>query len=516
MIIVDDRGALPRTLAAAALVAGVAAWAYYLQAGLVLSHYDARAHLVVARRVIDSITPGWQQVGAVWLPLPHLINLLPAQVDVLYRTGLFASGISVASFGVCAWATARLVLAATGSTAGAVTAAAVLALNPNLLYLQATPMTEPLLLALSALAVLWLFEWVQADRDEMPRRLGLALAALAWTRYEGWAVVAAAWAAAVYAWWRGGVPMAIVARRAARLAAWPGAAVLLFLLNSRVTVGAWFVSGGFYVPDPTYQGRIGRTLVSIWWGTHRLGGYGLEIAALASAGVLIVRALTRRREAALVAPLALFAAAALPVAAFVSGHPYRIRYMVPLVAACAATAGIGIGLIAARRAGRVLAAALVVATLIESPPWWQGAPLLVEAQWDRPNTAARRAVTACLAPAYRGEKILASMGSLAHYMQDLSREGFDIADFVHEGNGAIWELALATGPAPHAGWMLVEEVAEGGDVLAQRLRIDAAFGAGMRRVCEGGGVSLYRRDAAETRRNGVRHHFVAATGRNGA
>jgi hypothetical protein len=84
------------------------------------------------------------------------------------------------------------------------------------------------------------------------------------------------------------------------------------------------------------------------------------------------------------------------------------------------------------------------------------------------------------------------MASLAHYMQELSHEGFDIADFVHEGTGTIWEFALETGPAPHAAWMLVEEAAEGGDVLAQRIRGDPAFARGMERMCEGGGVALYR------------------------
>jgi hypothetical protein len=69
-----------------------------------------------------------------------------------------------------------------------------------------------------------------------------------------------------------------------------------------------------------------------------------------------------------------------------------------------------------------------------------------------------------------------------------------IADFIHEGNGAIWELAVETGPAPHAGWMLVEERAEGGDVLAQRIRRDPSFARGMTRMCEGGGVALYKRE----------------------
>ena len=119
--------------------------------------------------------------------------------------------------------------------------------------------------------------------------------------------------------------------------------------------------------------------------------------------------------------------------------------------------------------------------------------MVAEAQWDAPRSHERRAVTGCLAPHYRGESVMASMGSLAHYMQELSQEGFALADFLHEGNGLIWQLAMETGPAPHAGWMLVEEQSEGGDVLARRVRADPAFTRGMVRVCEGGGVALYRR-----------------------
>src|SRR5215218_5850846 len=84
---------IERLLALAACAAALIAWFVYARADLVLSHYDAKAHLVVARRVFDNITPGWQQFGAVWLPLPHLINLLPTQIDFFYRTGLFASAV---------------------------------------------------------------------------------------------------------------------------------------------------------------------------------------------------------------------------------------------------------------------------------------------------------------------------------------------------------------------------------------------------------------------------------------
>jgi hypothetical protein len=122
--------------------------------------------------------------------------------------------------------------------------------------------------------------------------------------------------------------------------------------------------------------------------------------------------------------------------------------------------------------------------------------VIEEAEWDVPISLERRAVTHCLAPAYHGEKVLASMGSLAHYMQELSTEGFTIADFVNEGNGTLWDIAMSTGPAPYVGWMLVEEQAEGGDVLAQRIRQDRSFARGMERICEGGGVALYRRSSA--------------------
>jgi len=145
---------IERWLALGTAVAAAIAWIVWQRAGLVLSHYDAKAHLVVARRVIDNLTPGWQQIGAVWLPLPHLINLLPTQIDFFYRTGIFASAVSIACFGVTAWAGARIIRRVTGSVAGMATATLLLTLNPNLLYLHATPMTEPLLIAASFLAVL--------------------------------------------------------------------------------------------------------------------------------------------------------------------------------------------------------------------------------------------------------------------------------------------------------------------------------------------------------------------------
>ena len=102
MIIPSARRGLPVLLAAIAAVAGTIVAIHYHRLGLTLSHYDARGHLVVARRIIDSLTPGWQQIGAVWLPLPHLLNAIPVQSDFMFRTGASAVAISIASFAIAA------------------------------------------------------------------------------------------------------------------------------------------------------------------------------------------------------------------------------------------------------------------------------------------------------------------------------------------------------------------------------------------------------------------------------
>src|SRR5438128_6151404 len=122
---------LPLLVATAAAVIGSFVAIYYYRLGLTLSHYDARAHLIVARRIIDSITPGWQQIGAVWLPFPHLLNAIPIQIDLFYRTGASAIAISVVSFAAATAAIVWIIATLTNSNLAALVGASVFAFNPN-------------------------------------------------------------------------------------------------------------------------------------------------------------------------------------------------------------------------------------------------------------------------------------------------------------------------------------------------------------------------------------------------
>lgn len=489
-----------RLLAVVALAAGTAAaWHYHLQQ-LTLSHYDAKAHLVVARRIFDSLTPGWEQIGAVWLPLPHVAQALPMQVDWFYRTGAFSVAVSIVCFTVAATAVFEITRLLTGSRSAAAAGAAVFIVNPNVLYLQSTPMTEPLLFALTALEVWLLVRWVLADRLVVPGAAGWVMALACLTRYEAWPITATAWAASGYALWRQGHSLRAVSPVLLRLAAYPAAALVGFLCLSRLTIGVWFVTGGFFVPDERLLGHPGFVLERMREGAAALGGTLFVRAALVALVVVAVLGVWQRRRAALLVPLALAAAAALPFYAFVSGHPFRIRYEVPLILAGGVAIGLGIGQL--RRLAPVVAILLAGFIVAEVHPLDPEAPMVREAQLDR-NVEGRRQVTRCLVQGYHGETIMASMGSLAHYMQELSAAGFSLVDFLHEGNGPLWDSAYTRGPGALVGWVLVEERAEGGDALFQRQQAFPHFLDGFTRVCEGGNVALYRRTRVDAVNAGV-------------
>jgi hypothetical protein len=491
---------LSRVLGSLAAVLGTIAAAVYWRAGLTLSHYDARAHLVVARRIFDSLTPGWEQIGAVWLPLPHLLNALPVQIDWLYRTGASGIAISIASFAITVACISAIVRAVAGSRTGAILAATLFAFNPNVLYLQSTPMTEPLLFALSALVVVHLAQWATSstrygDSNDSVRIRPAAcwtIVAACLTRYEAWPIVGAAIVLAAWVKWRRGTVFTAVLHESTKPALYAVGTAVFFMGFSFATTGQWFVTGGFYVPDPKLQGQPMAIYEAIRQGLVGLAGPRFVQFTIWSMAIIVIAALLRRSWSSLILPIALVAAAALPCYAYFAGHPFRSRYEVPLILAGAVCIGSAVSLL--RFAAPLVAIPMLALVMVQAPTFdAELAPMLVEAQLDRANSFGRRTVTACLQQQYDHSTIMASMGSLAHYMQELSHAGFDLADFLHEGSGPMWAVALHQDPSLIVGWILIEEFAEGGDRLHQLAKAWPGFLKDYERVCEGGNVALYRR-----------------------
>ena len=166
----------------------VAAWWFYSQ-GYVLYYGDAEAHLNTARRIVDSRNPGYDQVGSPWLPVPHVLMLPFVRNDRLWQSGLAGTIPGVTCFilaGILLFAATRRTFQ---SAAAGVCAAALFALNPNLLYLQSTPMTEPVFF-LAMCGLLYCTVTFQATQSILAVA-GAALFSIvaSLTRYEGWSLI---------------------------------------------------------------------------------------------------------------------------------------------------------------------------------------------------------------------------------------------------------------------------------------------------------------------------------------
>jgi hypothetical protein len=148
---------------------------------------DASSHLVRARQYIDSDHTGIHNIGTAWLPLPHLLLLPFAAIDLLFYTGLAGVIPGIACLVGAALAVYGLIRRATGSNPVALLSALVLGLNPNVLYLSLIPMSEAAFLLFFSVAAYCLVRWM--EDPAMLRWLGLCSAAVCCatlSRYETW------------------------------------------------------------------------------------------------------------------------------------------------------------------------------------------------------------------------------------------------------------------------------------------------------------------------------------------
>ncbi len=175
-------------LVCASAISAAFVWFCYHR-GYTLYYGDAAAHLNIARRIVDSRHPGYDQIGTVWLPLPHALMLPLVRNNRLWRSGLAGTIPAAAFFVLGAAFLYGAVRRATASLAAAITAAAIYALNPNLLYLQATPMTEPIFAGCFAMAVFFAVSFQEVPRFWHVLGAALAVFAATLTRYDGWFLI---------------------------------------------------------------------------------------------------------------------------------------------------------------------------------------------------------------------------------------------------------------------------------------------------------------------------------------
>jgi hypothetical protein len=215
---------------AVACALSVTAYLHFYTNGQTIAYGDAKSHLLIARRVLFADTPGVGQIGGVWLPLPHILMLPLVWNDWAYYSGFAGSVVMMACYLLGTLFAFKIAWRVTRSYWAAAAAAATFALNPNILYLQSTPMTELLMFATMLGAVYGLVCWAQSDQDSRYHHLyllgaGLSALACGFTRYEGWFLAVALIAAVL-------------------LGALPGRAGPGLLRLWRLTRGDWHLAEG--------------------------------------------------------------------------------------------------------------------------------------------------------------------------------------------------------------------------------------------------------------------------------
>jgi hypothetical protein len=226
--------------------ASLTALAWSWQNGALLNYGDAVAHLHIARRVFDSRLPRLTELGSVWLPLPHILMLPFVQIYSWWANGIAgAIPSALAYLAACAgvYRLARHWLRPLPSAL----ALAFFALNPNLLYLQTTAMTEPLFVCEMVWVAVALVEWRAALDQDGGRQsrllwlIALVLVASIFTRYDGWIMALVAWTC-----------MGLTLLRRGKLRSWNFWLASIVLVSAPV---AWFVYNSVGFSDWLYFAR---------------------------------------------------------------------------------------------------------------------------------------------------------------------------------------------------------------------------------------------------------------------
>jgi hypothetical protein len=451
---------------------------YFYTHGWLLYYGDAEAHLNIARRIFDSETPGYDQLGTYWLPLPHLLMLPFVQVDAWWHSGLAAAFSSALCFvvgGTFLFCAARRIF---HSTAAAVAATGLAALNPNLLYLQSTAMTEAVFFG-ALMALLYFSVRIPDTRGWGPvAGAGIAACAATLTRYDGWFLLPFAAAYFRYAaGWRRALVFCLLA----------GAGPLWWMAHG------WYETGDaldFYRGPYTafaiqgsapYPGRGNWHMA--WYYYHNAvelcAGPALGLMAIAGATVALVKRIWW--------PLALLS---LPGVFFIwSMHSgavpifmphlwpfswYNTRYGLAVLPLLALAAAALVTAVPERLRAGIAALAIVASTA----PWLvhPGRQYWITWAESRANSEGRRAWTDeaadYLAPRYvRGSGIISSSGDdFAGIYREM---GIPLAETFSISNGLPW---LATLERPDLFLWQEWAVVKGGDPVQAAIRRAARYG----------------------------------------
>jgi len=174
-----------------ACILSIAACFHFFQQHQILLYIDAYSHIRIARSVIDSTNPGIAQLGTVWLPLPHVFMLPFIWNMYLWRTGLAGSIVSMICYVITALYLYLSARRLTNRRILSYLGALVFLLNPNILYLQSTPLSELVGICTMTMTCYYFLSWVQEERPKLLILCAACTFLATLARYESWILLLA-------------------------------------------------------------------------------------------------------------------------------------------------------------------------------------------------------------------------------------------------------------------------------------------------------------------------------------
>lgn len=169
------------------LLAGlISFWFYFTSGNNNLADYDSIARLNIARKIFDSLTPGFGQLGGIWLPFPQILMVPFVFVDFLWHSGIAGAFISIPSFVAACYLIYKTVFLITGKRIAAFIGWFVFMTNINYLYYQSTAMSEPFFIFCVCGTLYFLIRWAKMLQISSLLYCSIFLIFTTLTRYEGY------------------------------------------------------------------------------------------------------------------------------------------------------------------------------------------------------------------------------------------------------------------------------------------------------------------------------------------
>ena len=466
-----------------ACMCSIAATAYFSAHYETLLYADAYSHLRIARSLIDSATPGLTQLGGVWLPLHHIAMEPLIWNDYLWKTGLAGIIPSMLYYVFSVYALYSIINLLSHQRSASFLGTLAYIINPNILYLQSTPLSEVMCNAAFFGSCLFFLRWTRTSktRDLVATALGVFFFTL--IRYDGWALFMALSAGVIIIGWLKRDQVRRIEGQLVVYCVLAISGILLWLIWCKVIFGdpLYFQNSQFSAGTQQSvlqsEGRL-YTYHNLWqslryYGLDSFESFGVLLSALACIGIFFF-ILRSFRSTDLWTGLVLLVSFAFYVVTLYGGQSvlylpsalpahvdvqwFNTRYGTQMIGPLACFIGILPTLIY-RHKQRVpwylllqvsLFVLIICQTLITM---YLGIITLNDGLENRSCMDVSRPFVVYLAQHYDNGKILAD-----EYAVQLNPQVFNahFSNFIYEGSGTLWKNAIAH-PETSVEWIVIEK-----------------------------------------------------------